>query len=445
MSLLLRFRLRGLWRKPDFLKLWAGQTVSKAGSLVTGFALPLTAIVLLHASAVQVALLSAAGTAPGLMLGLVAGVWVDRVRRRPLLLAADLGRAVAVSSVPIAALLGWLRIEQLYAVALVSCALSVVFEIAYPAYLASLVRTEELVEANSKLEASGAVAEAVGFGAAGALVQILSAPMALAVDAGSYLVSACSLGLIQAHEQGTETILKANESEEKKKASQVSIWRQIGEGLRLTLADPVARALAGSAGVFTCCGNMLSVVLLLYLVREVHLGAGLLGVIFGIGGVSAFLGSLVAERLIRRWGMGRIVIGGLAIYTSINVVLPLASGPLWLAAGLLVLGQLSDGAHTVYSVGRASLLQALLPARVLGRMYATLQVVEAGATLVGVALGGALGQTIGPRATLFVAVAGGLLAPLWLARSPLRALPARPERSTPLLHADAYTGPELGP
>jgi MFS family permease len=439
MSLQWRFRLSGLWRKPDFLKLWAGQTVSKTGSLVTGFALPLTAIVLLHASAAQVALLSAAGIGPGLILGLLAGVWVDRVRRRPLLLASDLGRAMVVGSVPIAALLGWLCIEQLYAVALVSSVLSVVFEIAYPAYLASLVQAEELVEANSKLEASGAVAEAVGFGAAGALVQLLSAPLALAVDAGSYLVSACSLGLIQTRELEPGTILTASGEETKMggQAPQVSIWQQVSEGLRLTFADPVARALVGSAGVFTCCGNMLSIVLLLYLVREVHLGAGLLGVIFGVGGVSAFLGSLVAERLIQRWGLGRVVIGGLAIYTSTNLVLPLASGPLWLAAGLLVLGQLTDGAHTVYSVGRASLLQALAPTRALGRLYATMQVVEAGATLAGVALGGALGQMIGPRPTLFVAVAGGLLAPLWLAHSPLRALPARPERSTPLLHPDA--------
>src|SRR5260370_26894058 len=178
MALRVRCRRRGVGEQSDFLKVWAGQTVSKAGSVVTGSELPLAAIVLLHASAAQVALLSAAGIAPGLMLGLVAGVWVDRVRRRRLLLAADVGRAVVVGSVPVAALLGRLHVEQLYAVALASSALSVVFEVAYPAYLASLVRSEELLEANSKLEASGAVAEAVGFGAAGALVQALSAPLA---------------------------------------------------------------------------------------------------------------------------------------------------------------------------------------------------------------------------------------------------------------------------
>jgi predicted MFS family arabinose efflux permease len=214
--------------------------------------------------------------------------------------------------------------------------------------------------------------------------------------------------------------------------SRASLWRQVGDGLRLTLGDPVLRALAGSAGIFALCGNMLGVVLLLYLVREVHLGAGLLGAIFGLGGVSAFLGSLVSERAIRRWGIGRVVTCGLLIYTGVAIVLPLASGPVWLAAGLLLLGQLSDGAHTVYSVGRASLLQTLVPARALGRLHASMQTVEAVATLAGVALGGILGQAIGPRSTLFVAVAGGLLAPLWLARSPL-------------LRPDASGDPSLAP
>ncbi len=419
----IRSRPGGLWRRPDFLRLWAGQTVSKAGSLVTGFALPMAAILALRASAAQVALLSAAGIAPGLALGLAAGVWVDRVRRRPLLITADLGRALAVGSVPVAALLGRLHIEQLYLVALLSSVLTVVFEVAYPAYLTSLVSPEELVEANSKLEASGAVAEAAGFGTAGALVQALTAPLALAIDAGSYLISAHSLMRIRAREPMPPGASSRQENEAPREAQEeheASVWRQIGDGLRLTLTHPVARTLVLAAGIFELSGNVLGVVLLLYLVREVHLGAALLGVLFGIGGVSAFAGSLMAERAVRHWGIGRVVIGGLAIYTASGVVLPLASGPIWLAVGLLTVGQLTDCAHTVYSIGRASLLQALVPASALGRLHASVQVVEAVATLAGIALGGVLGQAIGPRPTLFAAVAGGLLAPVVLARSPLR-------------------------
>lgn len=199
-----------------------------------------------------------------------------------------------------------------------------------------------------------------------------------------------------------------------------SMWRQLGAGLQLTLTHPVARSLVLASGIFELCGNVIGVVLLLYLVREVHLGAALLGVLFGIGGVSAFAGSLIAERAVRRWGIGRVVIGGLAIYTASAIVLPLASGPVWLAAGLLAVGQLTDCAHTVYSIGKASLLQALVPAGSLGRLHASLHVVEAVATLAGITLGGVLGQTIGPRPTLFAEVACGLLAPLVLARSPLR-------------------------
>jgi MFS family permease len=400
--------------------------VSMAGSLVTGFALPLAAILVLHASAAQVALLTAAGVVPGLVLGLPAGVWVDRVRRRPLLIAADAGRALVVGSVPVAALLGQLRIEQLYLVALASSALSVIFDVAYPAYLPSLVGQGELVEANSKLEASSAVAEAAGFGAAGALVQALTAPMALAVDAASYVVSALSLLLIGAREPDPK---RSSAEDTAKPVREEGMWRELSEGLRLTLSEPVARALMAAAAVFTLCGNILGVVLLLYLVREVHLGAALLGIVFGVGGISAFAGTLMVGRATRRWGIGRVVIGGLAIYTGTAILLPLASGPAWLAMGLLTVGQFGDCAHTVYSVGRASILQALVPAGALGRLHAGIQVVEAVATLGGVALGGILGQTIGPRAALFVAAIGMQLAPLLLARSPLRQMHALPHGS----------------
>ena len=162
---------------------------------------------------------------------------------------------------------------------------------------------------------------------------------------------------------------------------------------------------------------------MLYLVRELHLGAALIGVLFGLG-ISAFAGSLVTVWAARHWGIGRAVIGGLAIYTGCAIVMPLAGGPIWFTAGPLALGQLSDGAHTVYAVGRASLLQALVPRSALGRLHATIHLVEGVATLAGVALARVLGQTIGLRRALLVAVAGMLLAPLWLARSP----PTRPVR-----------------
>ena len=418
-----RHRRPGPWRRPDFLKLWTGQTVSKAGTLVTEFALPLAAILTLHASAAQVAVLTGAGIVPRLALGLFAGVWVDRARRRPLMIAADVGRAVIIGSVPVAALLRSLRIEQLYLVALVASALSTLFDVAYPTYLPSLVPPDELVGANSLLEASGAVAEVAGFGGAGALTQALTAPIALAVDAVSYVVSALSLALIRTREPKPERALRLREGEPERGWA---VWREMGEGLRLLVHDPVARALVGASGVFDLFGGMIGVVLMLYLVRGAHLSPVALGVVFGVGGVSAFAGTLLVGRAMRRLGIGWTVIGGLAIYTSSALLLPLASGPAWLALSLLTLAQLADCASTVYAVGRASLLQSLTVPQTLGRVHAGMQMVESLTSLVGVVLGGVLGETLGPRAALFLAVGGLLLAPLWLARSPLRHMRALP-------------------
>ncbi len=433
MSTWLRARFHGLWRKPDFLKLWTGQTISQVGTLITGLALPLAAIGLLRASPAQVALLSAAGSVPRLLLVLFAGVWVDRLRRRPLLIAADLGRALALGSVPAAALLGELHIGQLYAVAAAASALGAVFDVAYPAYLPSLLRSDELAEGNGKLAASEAVAEAAGFGVAGLLIQALTAPLAVAVDALSYLASAGSLLLIRAPEPAPH----AASGQDGEEAQRVSVWSAIGAGLRYALRDAVARALVAAAGIFTLGGNILTVVLLLYLVRERHLSPALLGILFGIGGVSALPGALVAERVARRWGLGRALTWGLLIYTASGLVLPLASGPIWLVVGLLALGQCADAAHTVYAVSQATLLQARTPPHVLGRLYATLRVVEGASTLAGLALGGVLGQVVGLRATLFVAVGVMLLAPLCLALSPVRTV--RSVASAEYVPAAAHT------
>ncbi|HEX5547701.1 MAG TPA: MFS transporter, partial [Ktedonobacterales bacterium] len=189
-----------LWRHPDFLKLWAGQSVSLFGSLLTQFALPLLAALMLGAGAGQMALLAAAEVAPGLLLGFVAGVWVDRLRRRPLLIAADMGRALALASIPLAAVLGALRIEQLYVVAVLVSICTVFFDVAYPSFLPSLLRREELVEGNSKLAASESLAEVSGWSIAGVLVQVAGAPLAILVDAATFVASAVSLVSIRTKE-----------------------------------------------------------------------------------------------------------------------------------------------------------------------------------------------------------------------------------------------------
>ena len=407
-----------LWRVPDFLKLWLGQSVSQFGSLITSFALPLVAIVALHATPAQIALLSAARIAPALALGLVAGAWVDRVRRRPLLIAADLARALVVASVPAVAAFGRLSIMLLFVVELLSATLSVCFDAAYPAYLPTLLRPEQLVEGNSKLAASDAVAEVAGFSAAGVLVQALTAPLAIAVDALTFLMSGLSLMLIRTREPIPERAPGAAVAERRLSR----LGGEVVAGLRLLLREPEARALAGATGLNTLGGTILSVVLMIYLLDELRLPPAALGLVFGLGGVSAFAGALIAGRVSHWLGPGRAIIWGMWITTVTVALLPLASGPAWLAVGMLALSQLSDGGRTIWMVNQTAVFQVMAPNALQGRLHASLRVVEAAAMAGGLALGGALGQVIGPRATLAVAAGVMLLAPVWVSRSSVRHL-----------------------
>lgn len=445
-------RFTGLWRRPDFVKLWAGQTISIFGTLITGVALPLTAIYTLHATPDEVALLAAANVAPGLALGLFAGVWVDRLRRRPILIAADVGRALALGAVPVAALLGALHIEQLYAVALLTSALTVCFESAYPAYLPSLLARDELVDGNSKLTASASVAEVAGFGLGGALVQALTAPIAIGVDALTYVCSAVALLLIRQPEPApaergaaptnttvapTAASTAAPTEATSPTASSAnlpsphgggevgagaSLWRELAVGLRYTLGTPIPRTLAAMSAITRLCGSIVEVVLALYLVRELHVPPLVIGLIWGVGGATSFVGAALAQRVIRRLGIGRAIVRSVFVASAFTIFLPLAGGPLWLAVALMALQQFGDAAHTVYDIGATSVLQAQTPPNALGRLHATMKVLQGVAILIGLALGGALGQTIGLRPTLFVAALGMLLAPLVVALSPVRRL-----------------------
>ena len=228
-------RLDGLWRNRDFMRLWAGQTISQFGSLVGRTALHFTAILVLDASPYQIALLLAADIGSGLILGAIAGVWVDRLRRRPILIATDLGRAALLASIPVAYAFDSLRMEQLYVVACLTGAMAMTFDVAYQSYLPSLVGREELLEGNSKLMASSAAAEVGAFGAAGWLVQLFTGPVAILVDAVSFLVSALSVGSI-----------KRTEPEPAPTADRESVWREMVEGLRTITRDRTLRAMAGA-------------------------------------------------------------------------------------------------------------------------------------------------------------------------------------------------------
>jgi MFS family permease len=405
-----------LWRHPEFLKLWSAQTISLFGSLIGRFALPLVAIFTLNASPIQVATLGAAGVAPGLALGLFAGVWVDRLRRRPLLIAADLGRALALATVPLAYWVGVLGMAQLYAVAIVTSALSILFEVAYRSYLPALVSRDELVEGNSKLAATDAIAEMSGVGLAGVIVQALGAPVGVLVDAVSFVASAVAIGLIRTPEQ--RVMVEEGEGE-----ASPSALREIGEGLRVIWRHPVLRPVVGAGVIDLFFIHFFVAVLTLFFVRELGLSPLVIGAIIATGGVSSFLGALIADRVVRRWGLGRAFLGSSILYRIASYAIPFAAGPYALVVAILCASQVLDAAATIQQIAQNSLIQTSAPERILGRVNATFQTLQQGAILVGLLIGGVLGEWIGLRATMLVGMTASLLSLLWFVGSPVMARP----------------------
>ena len=321
----------GLWNNTDFVKLWLGQTVSNFGSGITGIALPLTAVLVLAATPAQMGILGALDGAAVLVIGLLAGVWVDRVRRRPLMIATDLGRALILSTIPLAALFGILRLWQLYVVAALAGMLTVLFDVASSAFIPSLIPQEALLEGNSKLGISDSLAEIGGPAVAGPLVQLISAPFALLFDALSFLFSACCLGLIHTR----EPLPTAREQRK-------SIWHDLVEGLTMVTKNPLLRVLAGSAGIFSLFGNFIGALYALYVIRQLGAPPIFLGLLVATGGVSALAGAFMAERVVRRFGLGMTVGIGLFTYGATGLLIPLAggSGSVAIALSLLFLGQL---------------------------------------------------------------------------------------------------------
>jgi MFS family permease len=420
----MRARRGGLWQHRDFMKLWLGQTVSQFGSHITGAALPFVAFLTLGATPLQLGILGALGSVPILLFGLFAGVWVDRLRRRPILIGADLGRALILGSIPLAALLGVLRIELLYVVAALVGILTVFFDVAYASILPSLVTRHELVEANSKLGSSSALAEIGGPSLAGFLVQLISAPFAILIDAVSFVLSAAGIILIRTAEPPPPPA-----------AGRRPVLRDMAEGLRLVLRQPILRGLAGHAATMTFFGNFIGVLYSIYCVQELGIPPAIVGVMIGLGGVGAFIGTLIVGPVTRRLGVGRSIIGAVLFGTLVNMMIPLVWGPPLLVAGILMMTQLvGDISWPVHSVNEQSLRQAIVPDRLLGRANASMQFLTGGIAPLGALLGGWLGEVIGMRPTLLIAIAGLLLAILWLIFSPIRQLrdpPAAPIEAVP--------------
>ena len=400
------------------MKLWTGQSLSQFGTSVTQLALPSAAILLLHAGAFEVGVLGALEFLAFPTLGLFAGVWADRLHRRPIMVVCDAGRLLALGSVPLAWFLGVLSIWQLYAVATLVGVATVFFDVAYQSYLPALVDREDLVEGNSKLEVTRSLAQVAGPGLAGLLIQLFRAANAILADAISYLISVITLLWIRQPEPppggGVE-------------GSPTTFFGQMWEGVQVVFQHRMIRLIAFCTATGNLGSNMAFAILLLWFYREVHLSPGQVGLIFSIGSVGGVLGSVVAFPVAQRLGMGRTLALSSFLGAVPSLLFPLAGSLPQPMVWLAVLSFLAFVSGPVYNINQVSYRQAAIPVHLQGRLNATVRTVIWGTIPIGTFVGGVLGARIGLVPTIYIGSAIAFLAGFWILAGPVRLKSATPE------------------
>ena len=398
-----------LWRNSAFRRIWAASTISVFGSLVTRMVLPFVAILVLDANSVDVALVRSMDLIAGLSVGLVAGAWVDRLRRRPVLIWADLGRAGLLLTIPLAAFGNWLSLPQLLLVAFLTAVLTTFFDSADNAFLPTIVPRKDLVRANGALAASGSVSEFAGFGSAGFLVQVLTGPIAVLIDAFTYIVSAVLIGTI-----------RVKEALPPPKSEREPVLREIAVGLRLVASHPVLRPLTLASMAMGGLWGVFGATWYLFALEELSLDPAAIGLIAAVGGLSSLFGAVLTTRLNQRLGVGRMVIGAMVMVAIGNLLIPLAPAGAPLIALAFLVGQqlMADSAATAYDITETSLRQAVVHDRQLGRVNSTVRVAVLSFELLCTIGAGFLALYIGLRETMFLAPLGGVLAAiiLWFSR-----------------------------
>ena len=393
---------RSLLRHPDFVKLWTAETISVFGTQITLLALPIVAATILNVSPFEFGLLATIEFLPFILLSLPAGVWVDRLRRRPILIVGDLGRAISLLSIPIAFALDGLTIWQLYVVGFINGCLTVFFDVAYQSYLPSIVEPDQLVEGNSKLEITRSASQIAGPSIAGILIGVLRAPFAILIDAVSFLVSAAFVFWIRRPEPPIVPHDVAT-------GPKPSMRSEIAIGLRYVVGHRWLRSIAATTGLSNLFFNLAGAILILFLVRDRAFTAQLIGFAFSIGSVGVLLAALVTTRLTNRLGVGRML-----VLTSIGFsvsLLPVAMAPDALLFGAVALSGFMGGFSGVaWNINQVSLRQAITPARMQGKMNATMRFIVWGTIPVGAITGGFLGGIIGLHNTIWVGAIGGLFA-----------------------------------
>ena len=410
-------RRRSLWRQSDFMKLWTGQTVSQFGDEITLLGIPLLATLVLGADALEMGILGVVRFLPWIFFTLPAGVWVDRLRRRPILIGADIARAFLLASIPIAFVADVLTLVQVYIVAFIAGTLEVFFDIAYQSYLPSIVERDQLVEGNSKLELSRAGSSVVGPTVAGFLIEAIRAPFAIAFDALSYLGAAFFIALIRRPEAGPEPHDPAA-------GKRPSMWQEARAGIGYVVTNRYLRSIAACTGTANLFGNISGAVLILYLARpDIGLGLspGMLGIIFALGNLGVILGALIGGRVAKAMGIGPTIIASAALTGAAGFAVPLAPAddPFWV---LVIGGAFFGFGVVVYNVNQVGLRQAITPDRMLGRMNATMRLIVWGTIPIGALIGGILGTVFGLVPVLWVSAIGGTISFLPVLFSPVRSL-----------------------
>jgi MFS family permease len=407
---------RGIFANHDFRKLWAGQTVSLIGTQVTQFTMPLVAVLTLNATVLEVGVLNSLRFVPVLLLSVFAGVWLDRRRRRPILIACALGNVVLIGLVPIAAATGHLSIGLLYAVQGLVGLLNMIFDVGALSYVPFLVERKQLSEANARLQASSAVAGISGPGLAGLLVGLITAPVTLSVDAVSYLASA--IGLIT---------VTSREPEPEPKPQDYSVWGSIAEGFRAVFGTRLLRALITQSTALNLFFGSFITIFVVYAVRTVRLSPLELGLVIGASAAGGLAGALLATRLRDRIGYGKAM-----AVTTIGV----SAAPLLLliprhvsvaTVVIMIVAQLGYGASiSAFNVNAITLRQVVTPTRLLARMNATYRMLIWGAAPVGAVAGGLLGSAVGLRTAVLISLVAMTSPILWIFFSPVFRLAEMP-------------------
>ena len=396
-----------------FRRFWLGQSISLFGDQISLIAVPLTAVLVLHANAAQMGYLIAAELVPNLFFALHAGAWVDRRgRRRQTMIATDLGRGALIATVPLAYAFDALTIQQLYVVAFLVGTLSLLFQVSHASLFVSIVPRESYVAANSLLAGSRAFSFVAGPSLGGILVQLLKAPFALVVDAVSYLFSAFYLGSISPEEPPTEEAERG----------------QVVAGARYVMRTPAIRSALLATATINLFNFIFWALFILYAVRSLHVRAGTLGLVLGAGAVGGLIGSLITTRLGRTMGIGPTFLLGCIVFPTPLLLVPLAGGPKPLVLAMLFLAEFGSGLGVmILDISAASIFAALVPHRLRSRVSGAYTLVNYGVRPVGSLIGGFLGSTIGLRPTLWIATVGAIAGFIWLLPSPIPKMRELPE------------------